>query len=66
MSGTNPGPLPAIVQSAASSGPAYAVLVLVNWGLSSGLHISMPPDVQAALLVLLSPLFHKFLTPLFT
>jgi hypothetical protein len=47
----------AVATSAASSGVAGAAVVILTWGLGL-LHVQVPAEVAAALLVVLSPALH--------
>jgi hypothetical protein len=47
----------AVATGAASSGVAGAAVVILTWGLGL-LHVQVPAEVAAALLVVLSPALH--------
>ena len=52
---------PTLSTSAASGGVAGAAVVVLTWFLGL-LHVALPPDVAAALMVLAAPCVHFFVT----
>lgn len=52
---------PTLSTSAASGGVAGAAVVVLTWFLGL-LHVVLPPDVAAALMVLTAPIVHYFVT----
>ncbi len=52
---------PTLSTSAASGGVAGAAVVVLTWVLGL-LHVALPPDVAAALMVLATPVVHYFVT----
>ena len=52
---------PTLSTSAASGGIAGAAVVVLTWFLGL-LHVALPPDVAASLMVLAAPIVHYFVT----